>query len=210
MVLTVCVEKYIPTNAYFMVDGATRHAFLIDPGAEGAKLLAVAKKEGLTIEKILLTHGHFDHIGAVEEIRRELDIPVCMEEHGLDYVTHPGHNGSAFTPEPIKLTEVQFLPDGSDIALESGACPLRLIATPGHTLDSCIYYSAQEKLAFAGDTIFAASYGRTDLYGGSEEAIIKNIKEKILTLPPETALLCGHEAATTVEAERNREWYRWG
>lgn len=203
MIFPVEVFGVIEENAYFFIDDESRHGFLIDPGAEADRLLKIIDERDWTIEKILLTHGHFDHIGAVNEIQRALKIPVCMSKSGNYYAKDPAINCSAFVGEPIILDDVTCLPDDTEIILSANPnFGVKLIPAQGHTLDGAIYYSAREGVAFVGDTIFFGSYGRTDLPGGSHLDLMKTIKEKIFALPAETKLFTGHGLSTTVAAEK--------
>lgn len=200
---TLPVVDAIQTNAYFYVDEQTKHGFLIDPGAEADKILQKIKDNNWIIEKILITHGHFDHIGAVQKIHQELKIPYLTHKNGRDYLANVEYNLSAFFGANIVLTEAQYLEDGSEIALEANPnIKLKVIYTPGHTQDSVIYYDANNHTAFVGDTIFKKSVGRTDLPGGNPQQLYKSIKEKIFTLPAETVLYSGHSAPTTVRDEQ--------
>ena len=119
MILPVEVFGVIEENAYFFVDDETRCGFLIDPGAQADRLLKIVADEKITLEKILLTHGHFDHIGAVNEIQRALKIPVCMSKGGNYYAKDPATNCSAFVGEPIILDDVVCLDDFSEIFLSA-------------------------------------------------------------------------------------------
>ena len=118
MILSLPVTGVFNTNAYFYVDDATGHGFLLDPGAEADTLLAVIRQRGFDIEKILLTHGHFDHMGAAAQIQDALSIPICMHERGREYTENPRWNLSEGCGLYIKLDDVSYLPDGSRIALE--------------------------------------------------------------------------------------------
>lgn len=197
MILQATVTKYIPTNAYIYVDNETKHGFLIDPGAQAGKLLELIREKGLTIEAILLTHGHFDHIGAVSELQETLKIPVYMGKKGRLYAENPVWNLSAQTDEPIVLSDVTYLEDHAIIALkEKPAFQLELLELPGHTADGVIYYTKADEAAFVGDT------------DGDEQALLRGIRERILTLPPKTLLLSGHSAPTTPADEQGRSWYQ--
>lgn len=208
MILTATVMKYIPTKAYFYVDDRTKHAFLIDPGAQSEALLKIVRERELIIEKILLTHGHFDHIGAVSTIQKELSSPVCMGIRGREYIENPEWNLSAQTDEPIVLKNVTFLPAGTTLTLSSNPeYTLQIIDSPGHTTDGVIYYSSRDKVAFVGDTIFAGSYGRTDLYGGDESTLLHTIQNVVFKLPDDTILLSGHSEPTTVASEKKMAWH---
>ena len=210
MILPVEVDIYgiMEENAYFFIDDETRGGFLIDPGADADELLKIVEREKFTIEKILLTHGHYDHIGAANAIQRALKIPVCMGRGGNFYARDSANNGSKFFEHEIILDDVTILDDTAEIILSANPdFGLKVIAAPGHTLDGTIYYSEKNSVAFVGDTIFWGGHGRTDLAGGSERDLMDTIKNKVFALPDETTLLCGHGAPTTVAEEKSRSWY---
>ena len=200
---TVPVSDFIQTNAYFYIDEQTKHGFLIDPGAEAEKLLNVIIENGWIIEKILITHGHFDHIGGVDEISQKLNIPYLAHKNSQNYLTDGNYNLSAFFVNEIKLNNALYVDEGQNIVLEANpAVKLRVIYTPGHTQDAVIYYDMNNKLAFVGDTIFKNAVGRTDIPGGNEQQLYQSIREKIFTLPDDTVLYPGHSEPTTVGAEK--------
>ncbi len=203
MILQYEVGYIIDTNAYFYVDDETRHGFLIDAGAEAQRLLHLINERKITVEKILLTHGHYDHIGAAAEIQQTLNIPICMQKNGKIYAENPAWNLSSEFGQEIILKNVNYLEDYSEIVLSTNEnFKLKIIPCAGHTLDGAIYYSEKDGVAFVGDSIFKGSYGRTDLPGGDTETLFENIKAKIFTLPDETVLLSGHTPPTTVQAEK--------
>ncbi len=208
MILLKEVRGVFATNSYFYIDDETRHGFLIDPGAQTYELLKVINERGWTIEKILLTHGHFDHIGAVPELQARLNVEVCMQGNGRDYIENPVWNLSAYFGLDMTLEDVTYLDDFSEITLTANKnFGVKLIPLAGHTTDGAIYYSAKDSVAFVGDSIFLNSFGRTDFPGGDELTLYKNLKEKILTLPDETILLSGHSEPTTVGKEKFRPWF---
>ena len=203
MIFQVEVHGVFAENAYFYIDEKTNSGFLIDPGAQADKLLKIIAEKNFTIEKILITHGHFDHIGAAAEIQQKLNIPICMQKNGRDYAENPVWNLSSEFDLNMTLENVTYLDDYSEIILSANEnFKLQIIPCAGHTTDGAIFYSESEGVAFVGDTIFLGSYGRTDFYGGDAKTLFKNIKEKIFTLPEETILLSGHTPPTTVQAER--------
>jgi len=205
MILRIEVHGVFATNAYFYIDDETRHGFLIDPGAQADELLKIIARENFTIEKILLTHGHFDHIGAVNELQARLNVKVCMQRNGRDYVKNPVWNLSSYFGLDMTLDDVTYLDDFSEITLDVNKnFGVKLIPLAGHTTDGAVYYSAKDSVAFVGDSIFLNSFGRTDFPGGDEFTLYKNLKEKVLTLPEETILLSGHSEPTTVGNEKNR------
>ena len=203
MTFLVEVHGVFAENAYFHIDAETQHGFLIDPGAQADKLLKIIADKNFTIEKILLTHGHFDHIGAAAEIQQKLNIPICMQKNGGDYVENPVWNLSSEFDLNMTLENVTYLDDYSEIILSANKnFKLQLIPCAGHTTDGAIFYSANEGVAFVGDTIFLGTIGRTDFYGGDAKTLFENINTKIFTLPAETILFSGHTPPTTVQAEK--------
>lgn len=204
MIKQVSVRDVFETNAYFYIDETTNHGFLIDPGAEADKLLQIIKKEKLVIEKILLTHGHFDHMGAAKQISKEYNIPIYMHSEGKKYATNSVWNLSSCCGRNIILEDIKYLKDGDIISLEVNTdITLRVIYVPGHTLDSVVYYSADKNIAFVGDTIFAGSIGRSDFYGGNAIQLFTGIVQRIFSLPDNTILYSGHSKPTTVANEKN-------
>ena len=213
MIYVVPVQGPILTNSYLYADDATQHAFVIDPGFESERIVAAVRDKGLTVERVLVTHGHFDHIGAARDVAQTLGVPICAGERSRKYFRDPTYNLSRQFLPPDGFTipedEVTFLADDAVISLAEGSLALRLVPTPGHTEDGVMYVAETEPhLAFVGDTIFRASYGATHFPGGDERTLLTSIKERILTLPDDTYLLSGHSEPTTVGAEKGRSWYR--
>lgn len=207
-IYTVPVFMGHETNAYFYIDEDTNHGFLIDPAAEPEKLLKIINDNHWIIEKMLITHGHGDHIGAVEELHKQLNIPYWIHKNGQQYLTDPSYNLSAFVGENIILNEALFLEENDIVSLENKTQPrLKVIYAPGHTQDSSIFYDAENNLAFVGDTIFKASVGRTDFPGGSANQLKESIQNKVFTLPDNTVLYSGHSEPTTVGAEKKNFHY---
>ena len=205
MIRCVPVRGYFEENCFFYIDDATRHGFVIDPGAEAERLLAIIRREGWTIKKILLTHGHFDHTGAVDALRKALGVPVLAHENADSYLLNPRMNLSAFCVGNWTVQNVEKVRDGDEISLDADpAFRLRLIHTPGHTTDSVVYYSEKDRAAFVGDTIFKAGIGNFRYPGGSRQDIVESIRDRILTLPDDTVLYSGHSDQTTVGAEKRR------
>lgn len=200
---TLPVSDAILTNAYFYIDEQTKHGFLIDPGAEAEKILQKINDNKWTIEKILITHGHFDHIGAVQEIHQSLNIPYMAHKNGQDYLPNVSYNLSTFFGKNVVLNQAEYLDEGDEIILQANPnIKLKVIYTPGHTQDSVIYYDIDNHTAFVGDTIFKDSIGRTDLPGGDAQQLYQSIRNKIFTLPDDTILYSGHTEPTTVKNEK--------
>ena len=205
MIIEVPVKGYFEENCFFYIDDKTQHGFLIDPGAQAAGLLELIKKNGWEIEKILLTHGHFDHTGAANELRRVLNLPVLAYRTANDYLLDARKNLSALCGPPITIRDATFIDDGDNITLEANpSFFLHVIYTPGNTTDSVTYYSSNDHVAFVGDTIFKGSIGNYQYPGGNLIDLQNSILNKIFSLPNETVLCSGHSAQTTVGLEKQR------
>ena len=206
-VYPISVYDVIETNTYFYIDETTKHGFLIDPAAEAHKLIQLINDNNWIIEKMLITHGHFDHIGAVETIHQELGIPYFIYKDGKGYLLNPNLNLSSMINKNITLKNAQLLEEGDLISINDNETIFNVIHTPGHTPDSIIFYDKQNNIAFVGDTIFKNSIGRTDFPGGNSTQLKNSIETKLLTLPSNTILYSGHTEPTTVEAEQKNFKY---
>lgn len=203
MIEDIIVKGVFATHCYFYIDDKSKRGFIIDPGAQGMRLLNHIYARGWKIEKILLTHGHFDHTGAVDELRSALNVPVMIHSNGPEYLMKPEMNLSCFCGPAKTVSGAECFEDGDWICLKSDAqFGLRVIHTPGHTEDSCLLYSERDRFAFSGDTIFRESIGNTSYPGGNREKILASIREKVLTLPDDVSLYSGHSAVTTVAHEK--------
>ena len=204
MVRLIPLRGYYDVNAYFYIDEQTGRGFLIDPGAQADRVMSVVTRNGWTIEKILLTHGHFDHMGSADELRAELGADIYAYENSDLLLKDPKVNLSALCGPAITIDGALPLTDGDVVTLESDpSFCLKVIHTPGHTPDSTTFYSERDKVAFVGDSIFKGSVGSWDYPGGEMEKLIRSITERIFSLPEETILCSGHTEQTTVGIEKN-------
>ena len=172
------------TNCYLCMNTETKEGFIVDPGDDELKISANISHIEMKPVAILLTHGHFDHIGAVEKLKKRYDIPVYASEVEDRLLLDNRANLSSMFGEPTMICADKFLRDGENVNI--AGFDIKFILTPGHTPGSGCYYIADENVLFSGDTLFHASRGRTDFPGGSEAAIINSIKEKLLKLPGDT------------------------
>ncbi|MDO4633765.1 MAG: MBL fold metallo-hydrolase [Eubacteriales bacterium] len=202
MIRTVKVKDVFETFCYFYINEKTKHGFIIDPGAEPDRLLTMIRENGWVVEKILLTHGHFDHTGAVQKISEELQIPYMIHENGGRYLKDTRQNLSAYCGRWSMLEEAVYLKDGEAVQSKSDpGCSLQVLHTPGHTTDSVVFYNQQESIAFVGDTIFKGNIGNAGYPGGNMRQLQKSIVNRIFSLPADTVLYSGHSEKTTVGTE---------
>ena len=205
LVQKVNVHDVFDTNSYFYIDEKTNSGFLIDPGAQAIKLYSIIKENNWNIESILLTHGHFDHTGAVEQLCEMLNVPYFIHKNGEQFLKSTHFNLSQYCHRNIVLNNARYFNDGDFISLKSNLdVKLQVIHTPGHTPDSVVFYDKKENIAFVGDTIFKGTIGNSEYPGGNGQELGASIINKIFTLPEETVLYSGHSDKTTVGREKAR------
>ncbi|MDE6498473.1 MAG: MBL fold metallo-hydrolase [Muribaculaceae bacterium] len=202
MIKELMVQDVFAEYTYFYIDAHTKSGFLIDPGAQAGLIYDTIRRNGWTIEKILLTHGHFDHMGAAEVLREKLAAPIYVYPDDAPYLTDPYLNLSG-SYRPFTVPHYEELLDGETIRLKANSgFYLKVIHTPGHTPGSVTYYSPEERAAFVGDLLYQHGPGLTNFPGGDRRTLESSIVNKILTLTPDTVLLSGHSSPITVERER--------
>lgn len=174
---------------------------VIDPGSYNAVLEKAIRESGIErLKYIICTHGHFDHtsgVGRLKEKYPEATVVVCEPDAPALYDSFLS-GAAVFGLELYPCKADKCVNDGDTLSF--GKSEISVIATPGHTLGSAVFYIESENLAFTGDTLFKNSVGRTDLYGGSYPQLMNSLK-KLKKLPPETVLICGHGESTTMERE---------
>ena len=198
------IEQYcvgqVATNCYFAINGETKEMLVIDPG-DSAKMLAdKINQEGLKPQAILLTHGHFDHVMAAEELAGIFGVKIYAHEKEQDTLENPGKNVSLMVGGRDAYHADVYVKDGE--VLELAGMKVKVLHTPGHTAGGCCYYPEEEGALFSGDTLFCQSVGRTDFPGGSMSEIVRSIKEKLMALPDEVRVYPGHMDLTTIGKER--------
>ncbi len=192
----------IGTNCYIIFREHFNKAIIVDPGDEGANILEQCRKFSVSPEVILLTHGHFDHIMGVEEIKRAFpEVVVYAGEKEKDLLTDPSVNLSANIGRPCSLNADRYVNDGE--TLEAAGILAHVIATPGHTEGCVCYYMKEEDVLISGDTLFLESLGRTDLPTGDQFKIINSIRQKLFPLPGDTMVYPGHGSVTTIGHEKS-------
>lgn len=199
------VEKFvtgiISTNCYLAINEETKQAVVIDPAACPSYLMGHIKSEGLDIQAILLTHGHFDHIMGIDGFLQEFDVPVYVHEADGQLMTDAGLNQSGIYTAGYTYDGARYIQDGQ--ILETAGFKFKVLHTPGHTPGGVCYYAEDEKILFSGDTLFQNSVGRTDFPLSSMSDLIRGIKEKLLVLPDEVIVYPGHMGETTIGYEKS-------
>lgn len=182
----------IGTNCYILCDEAAKVCAVIDPGAEPELILSAAEKLDCTVDKILLTHGHYDHTTAVPELHQALPQAEI-------YIHKADANGAGSRLFPLagQIPDLKFYDEGD--ALTLGELTIQVLHTPGHSKGSVTLKVGD--VLFCGDTLFAGSCGRTDLAGGSYDEIMASLK-KLGELPGDYHVCPGHDVTSTLERER--------
>lgn len=187
---------YYAVNCSLLIDGAS--VYFVDPGFEGERLIELVKSRGLSPKGILLTHAHFDHVGAINTLQKEYpELPVYVHPNDLVVLNHPLNSAP---PEYPKIKAPVNIRDARELDF------LEVIETPGHTPGGVCYYLKDEKLLLSGDTLFASSIGRTDFPGGSMSAMMASLK-LLAALPDDTRVIPGHGAFTSIGFEKSTNPY---
>ena len=194
----------VMTNCYIVYDSETRDAMVIDPAWNYRKIDQALQDNQLHLQFIFLTHGHADHIGALQELRNYKNVPVYVGKGDVDLISNSRNNLSMFMGKEIKCESPDYVvTDGEIITL--GHLKFTALETPGHTPGGISLYG--EGVVFSGDTLFRYSVGRTVLYGGSAKILIDSINTKLMPLPDDTVVLPGHGPSSTIGEERRGNPY---
>lgn len=198
------IEQYVvgmvQTNCYVAFNTKTKEAIIIDPADQAEKIQEKITEKGIRPVAILLTHGHFDHIMAVETLASVYKVPVYAHTEESDILKNSSLNLSTMAQREVSIEPDVKVKDNQDLVL--AGFHIQVLHTPGHTKGSACYYIEDEEVLFSGDTLFQESVGRTDFPTGSSVEIVRSIKEKLAILPNNVQVYPGHEGATTIGHEK--------
>lgn len=201
MILEMLTVGPFQENCYIIGDEESGEGVLVDPGDEAARIAIAVEQTNLDISRILLTHAHIDHVGAVAALVEEYACPVLMHAEAEPMLAQLPSQAMMMGLRFGKVPSVDAYIEDEEV-VKVGGVELRSLYTPGHAPGHLAFYAESEGLVLAGDALFAGSVGRTDLPGGSMELLLRSIEERLLTLPDGTAVYPGHGPETTIANEK--------
>lgn len=191
----------VQTNTWFVINEKTKELILIDPADDAGRIIRKIEADGLKLQGILLTHGHFDHIGAVDDLRAYFKGVQCYAgEKEKEVLENGSYNLSASWAAALSIRADRLLRDKETLTL--AGFKIKVIETPGHTKGGVCYYLSEEGVLFSGDTLFRTSVGRTDFPTGSMSQIVRSVQYLTENLPGDTVVYPGHQEITTIAYEQ--------
>lgn len=202
MIVEKIVTGLLQTNTYLIVNEAGTDGVLVDPADHFEDIIAEIEQKRVNIKGILITHGHFDHIGVVDKLKAHYNILAYAHQAEAEMMMDGQKNLSQqfFGFNIIAHADV-FVEDGQHLDFGNGLI-FDCIIVPGHTNNSVCYYNKDYDFVITGDTLMAGSIGRTDFNNVESEVLINNIKDSLFTLPDETIVYSGHGYKTTIKTEK--------
>lgn len=203
MIIEKVVDRFMDENTYILGDEKTKKCAVIDPGGSIIDIFNIIKEHEFTVEYIILTHGHGDHICRVPEIKSKTNAKIIAHRYEEEVLMDRNKNLSAQLPGPlVEFSADQYVEE--DDIIELGNLKLKIIHTPGHTKGGmCIKVGEH---IFTGDTLFAGSIGRTDFYGGDYKQMIKSLK-KLAKYDDDAEIYPGHGPTSTIGVEKRMNPY---
>jgi len=203
MIIKKLVVGPLEENCYIVGDESTKQAIVIDPGDEPDRIIEMLRDNGLKVSNIICTHAHFDHIGAVGDIKRTTGANVLIHRGDIGLYENAKGQAAFWGYELDDIPQPDgFLDEGQEVRV--GQLTFKILHTPGHSPGGICLYG--EGVVFTGDTLFYGSVGRTDLYGG-DIAKLKESFKRLLSLPEDTVVLSGHGPETTIGREKRENFF---
>ena len=205
----VAVLGPVGTNCYILINEESGEAAIVDAADNADRLLDAVEKKGAKLTKLLLTHAHWDHIGAVNDmIDMTSELPVYIGVNDVPLMENPSQNCSSWLadhPDTVSRDKVITLNDGDELEVLGES--VKVIEVPGHTAGGVCYYFKDSGILFCGDTVFQGSIGISHLPSVDVATLISSIKEKLLILPDDTKVYPGHGMGTTIGEEKRSNYY---
>ena len=202
MIIETFPVGLLQCNCTILGDEETGEAIVIDPGDDADKILKTLAKHGLKPKQIICTHTHIDHVGGIDDLQKKSGVPAAIHKADLTLFEHLDVQAQFIgLPAPNAGVIDSYVQDGDAVACHG--IELGVLHTPGHTPGSTSFHLRSDRnILFTGDTLFRQSIGRTDLWGGSYEEIIRSIQQKLMTFDDDTLVISGHGPSTTIGTER--------
>ena len=195
----------VGTNTWLIKNKESNELLIIDPADESARIEEKIDRMGGIPVAVLLTHGHFDHIGAAEELKAYYNAPIYAMAEEKEILEDAQNNLSGLYGRGYTVHADHFLKDGEILRL--AGFEIYVLHTPGHTVGGASYYFPEEKVVFSGDTLFHGSVGRTDFPTGSMGMLHESLHRKLYALPDDTEVYPGHDASTDIAYEKRYNPY---
>ena len=190
----------VATNCYLIINKENKEALLVDPADNALRISNVIEENGCTLKAILLTHGHFDHIMALNDLKKRYNVPVYAHEEEEDVLKQSSLNLSGSIGQIYTTQSDVYVKDGEHLKL--AGLDVIVLSTPGHTKGGVCYYFPEEKVLMSGDTLFHCSIGRTDFPTGSMSQLVRSVKEQLFVLPDDVQVYPGHDSVTSIGYEK--------
>ena len=190
----------VATNCYLIINKENKEALLVDPADNALRISNVIEENGCTLKAILLTHGHFDHIMALNDLKKRYNVPVYAHEEEEDVLKQSSLNLSGSIGQIYTTQADVYVKDGEHLKL--AGLDAIVLYTPGHTKGGVCYYFPEEKVLMSGDTLFHCSIGRTDFPTGSMSQLVRSVKEQLFVLPDDVQVYPGHDSVTSIGYEK--------
>ena len=190
----------VATNCYLIINKENKEALLVDPADNALRISNVIEENGCTLKAILLTHGHFDHIMALNDLKKRYNVPVYAHEEEEDVLKQSSLNLSGSIGQIYTTQADVYVKDGEHLKL--AGLDVIVLYTPGHTKGGVCYYFPEETVLMSGDTLFHCSIGRTDFPTGSMSQLVRSVKEQLFVLPDDVQVYPGHDSVTSIGYEK--------